>query len=222
MAVLTYNVPHRKTYDTLCLLKAKGYEDVAVFGQKMTYVKKRQPLIAHRPELNMDIPDAKTLCKNFGYGYSEGDFGETVTEKYDDAVFLLCGAGLLPESFVAGHRIINAHPGIIPAARGLDAYKWSIWYGLPVGVTTHIIGEYVDAGEVIEQRRIYAGPYDTFHSLARRIYENEIDMLVGAVDKIDDEHIMMIPPEGSEIFKRMPEEIERQLLGKFEEYKKNI
>lgn len=26
--VLTYNVAHRKTYDTLCLLKARGYEDV--------------------------------------------------------------------------------------------------------------------------------------------------------------------------------------------------
>ena len=30
IAVLTYNQPHRKTYDTICLLKAKGYENVRV------------------------------------------------------------------------------------------------------------------------------------------------------------------------------------------------
>ena len=53
IAVLTYNQKHRKTYDTLCLLKAKGYSNVRVFGQPMTYRKKRYPLIEHRPEQNM-------------------------------------------------------------------------------------------------------------------------------------------------------------------------
>ena len=28
VAVLTYNQKHRKTYDTLCLLKANGYQNV--------------------------------------------------------------------------------------------------------------------------------------------------------------------------------------------------
>ena len=37
IAVLTYNQPHRKTYDTICLLKAKGYENVVVYAQEMTY-----------------------------------------------------------------------------------------------------------------------------------------------------------------------------------------
>ena len=167
----------------------------------------------------MSIPDTKELCGNLGYECITGHFEDMIGNEYDDSVFLLCGAGLLGEEFVSRHRIINAHPGYSPLARGLDAYKWSIWYDLSLGVTTHLIGEYVDAGEVIERRDIKIYPYDTFHSVAQRIYENEIDMLVGAIDRIDDEHEMIIPPEGSELFKRMPEEKEIELFERFDGYK---
>ncbi len=217
ISVLTYNVPHRKTYDTLCLLKARGYEDVSVFAQPMKYVKKRQPLIVHRPALNVSIPDTKTLCANFGYTYEETDFSALDS----DSVFLLCGAGLLPDEFVKSHTIINSHPGFVPKARGLDSYKWSVWYGIPIGATTHIIGKYIDAGEIIERRMIEIKPEDTFHTLALRLYETEIDMLVTAIEKIDEEHEMIIPEE-TEIFKRMPEETEEKLLGRFEEYKREM
>lgn len=219
IAVLTYNVRHRKTYDTLCLLKTFGYNNITVFAQPMTYVKKRQPLIVHRPELNMHIPEPRELCANLGYEYIEGDFKDSIDRRYDNTIFLLCGAGLLPDEFVSSYRIVNSHPGYIPLARGLDAYKWSIWYGLPVGVTTHFLGSYVDAGEVIERRIIEVRENDTFHAVAQRIYENEIDMLVNAVEKVDEEHEFMIPLEGSELFKRMPEGKEQDLFRKFDEYK---
>lgn len=212
IGVLTYNQKHRKTYDTLCLLKVRGYENVTVFAQAMTYVKKSYPLVSHRPELIMDIPNPKELCHHLGYEYREGNFEDAIKE--DDAIYLLCGAGLLPESFVKSHRIINSHPGYSPYARGLDAYKWSIYYGLPLGVTTHYLGEHIDAGEVIERRQIFIKQYDTFHLVAQRIYENEVDMLVNAIQKADDEHEYIIPD--NEVFKRMDKEKEKTLFDKFE------
>lgn len=215
IGVLTYNQKHRKTYDTLCLLRAKGYEDVTIYAQAMTYVKKSYPLIPHRPELIMDIPDSKTLCRRLGYEYIEGDFEDTI--KDNDSIYLLCGAGLLKESFVKAHKIINSHPGYIPDARGLDAYKWSVYYGLPLGVTTHYLGEYIDAGEIIERRRVNIKQYDTFHSVAQRIYENEIDMLVSAIEKTNDKHEYIIPV--NDVFRRMPKEKEQLLFDKFEELK---
>lgn len=216
IAVLTYNQKHRKTYDTLCLLKAKGYQNVKVYAQSMTYTKKRFPLINHRPEQMMSIPIPKELCSNFGYEYIEGNFNETITD--EDMLYLLCGAGLLENTFVKSHRIINSHPGYIPLARGLDAYKWSIYYDIPLGVTTHFLGDYVDAGEIIEQREIEIGMYDTFHSVAQRIYENEIDMLVGAVELVDKEHRFAIP-KSNDVFRRMPCELEKKLFEAFEQYK---
>ena len=216
IAVLTYNIPHRKTYDTICLLKAKGYKDVIVYAQKMTYQKKKYPLISHRPEIIMDIPGPKVLCENFGYEYKEIPF-EEINEP-TDTLFLLCGAGLLPDSFISKYKIVNSHPGYIPYARGLDAYKWSIYNDLPIGVTTHLLGKYVDAGEVIERREIKIGKWDTFHLVSQKVYENEIDMLVHAIELIDEPH-MFIVPEKEEFFKRMPEEKEKELFKKFEERK---
>ena len=77
-----------------------------------------------------------------------------------------CGSA--DEEFISRYRIINSHPGYIPLARGLDSFKWALYYHLPIGVTTHFLGEYVDAGEVIERREIPINDTDTFHSLALR------------------------------------------------------
>lgn len=216
IAILTYNQSHRKTYDTICLLKANGYNNVIVYAQAMTYTKKRYPLISHRPSIIMNIPNIKELCNNFNYKYVEDDF-KNINES-NTTIFLLCGAGLLPDDFISSYKIVNSHPGYIPYARGLDAYKWSIYNNLPIGVTTHFLGRYVDAGEVIERREIIIEKWDTFHSIAQKIYENEIDMLVNAINLIDEEHEYIVPIN-DEIFKRMDEEHEKELFGKFEERK---
>ncbi len=216
IAVLTYNQKHQKTYDTLCLLKARGYQNVKIYAQPMSYTKKYFPLVNHRPELLTSIPDPRELCGNFGYEYMEGDFNSTATDK--NALYLLCGAGLLENGFVKSRRIINSHPGYIPLARGLDAYKWSVHFGLPIGVTTHFLGDYIDAGEIIEQREIKVGKYDTFHAVAQRVYENEIDMLVGAVALAEEKHRFIIP-DSNETFRRMPHELEENLFADFEKYK---
>ena len=229
IGVLTYK-KHRKTYDTLCLLKARGYKNVTVFAQPFTYQKKKWPLITHRPGLIVDIPEPADLAANLGYKYIEGAFADTiltdshngnaadyedVREDRKDRIFLLCGAGLLPDSFIASHRIVNSHPGFIPLARGLDSYKWSLYLGLTIGVTTHFLGVYVDGGEVIERREIRPTPYDTFHSVAQRVYENEIDMLVGALERLDEKHIFIVPDENIAPFRRMPEDKERELIERF-------
>ena len=216
VAVLTYNQKHRKTYDTLCLLKANGYQNVKIYAQPMTYTKKHMPLINHRPVQNMLIPEPKELCSNFGYEYIEGDFNSKITD--NSAIYLLCGAGLLEKEFVRSHQIINAHPGYIPLARGLDAYKWSIYYDFPIGVTTHFLGDYIDAGEIIEQRELKVGKYDTFHAVAQRVYENEIDMLVGAIELADKQHEFVMP-KSNDVFRRMPNNLEETLLEVFENYK---
>lgn len=218
IAILTYDQKHRKTYDTLCLLKSRGYQAVKVYAQSMTYIKKRYPLINHRPEQITFIPKTDQICKYFDYEYIEGNFNKTIINKGTDTLYLLCGAGLLDNEFVKKYKIINSHPGYIPYARGLDAYKWSIYYDLPIGVTTHFLGDYIDAGEVIEQREISIKKYDTFHSVAQQIYENEIDMLVNAIELADKNHKFILP-ESENIFGRMSYELEERLLESFENYK---
>lgn len=220
IAVLTYPIKHRKTFDVLSLLKANGYMDVKVFAIPFHYTKKKFPLISHRPEMNYDIPDICTLCENFGYEYQTGQLEEFNIE--NDRIVLIAGAGIITDEFVKSHTVLNAHPGYVPNCRGLDALKWAIIEKQPIGVTTHIIGDYVDAGEVIERRNIEVNPYDTFHALSQRVYENEVSMLVEAISKLHTVEIMNVNPDGYPLHKRMPEEIEKTLFDAFEEYKKIV
>lgn len=217
IAVLTYPIKHRKTFDVLSLLKANGYTDVKVFATPFHYTKKKFPLIAHRPEMNYEIPDICTLCKNFGYEYVVGQLDEFNIET--SRIVLVAGAGIIPDEFIKSHTVLNAHPGYVPNCRGLDALKWAIIEKQPIGVTSHVIGDYVDAGDIIERRKIEVCQYDTFHALAQRVYENEVSMLVEAIDKLHHEKTTFISPEGYPLHKRMPEDIEQNLFKAFEEYK---
>lgn len=215
IGVLTYDVRHRKTYDILSLLKADGHNDVVVYASPMKYIKKKFPLYEHRPELINGTPNPDVLCKNLNYKYVVGNIENFNID--NDRVLLIGGAGILPDEFVREHVIINSHPGYIPLCRGLDSFKWAITNNQPIGVTTHLIGDYVDAGYVIERKKIEVYLNDTFHSLAYRVYENEISMLIDALNKYD--NTTLILPGNNEVHKRMPLELEEQLIVNFENYK---
>lgn len=220
IAVLTYPVKHRKTYDLLSLLKANGYADVKVYALPFCYHKKHFPIIQHRPDMNFQIPEIAELCSNLGFLY---EYRELKSVSIDnDRIVLIAGAGILPQEFVNRHIIINAHPGYIPNCRGLDALKWAIAEMQPIGVTTHILGSEVDGGKIIERKIIDIYTTDTFHSVAQRVYENEISMLVAAIEKIDDRYLDAVSVENYEIHKRMPRDIEMNLMEMFEQYKRTF
>lgn len=217
IGVLTYHgVPHRKTYDVLCLLKAKGYQNITVYAVPMHYKKTFKPLIEHRPKMHLDL-DAQMLCNNFDYQYV---YGQQFTEfKYENKqILLVCGAGILKKDLLKKCRVVNAHPGYIPNCRGLDALKWAIYERQPIGVTTHLIGDEVDAGEIIERVVIPVHKQDTFHAVAYRVFEEECKLLVSAIEKIDEPHIY-IDAGQYPLHRRMPMEIESELMLKFEKLK---
>ena len=220
IAVLTYPVKHRKTFDFLSLLKVNGYSDVKVFAIPYHYKKVKFPLIEHRPEMIYDVPEIGDICRNLSYDYYEGNLDDFNIES--DRLVLIAGAGILPDKFIKTHVVVNAHPGYIPNCRGLDALKWAIVEMQPIGVTSHLLGDFVDAGDVIERRMIPVKPNDTFHAIAQRVYENEVSILVGAIKKLSLQKTTFISPENYTLHKRMPKDIETGLLEAFESYKKAI
>jgi len=138
IGILTYNAPHRKTYDVLCLLKTKAYQNVRVYATPLQYEKSFRPIYNHRPDTPPYIPDTASICAQFGYCYVEGKLSDW--DIPEDEILLICGAGIIPEEFLRKHTIFNAHPGYLPYCRGLDAYKWAIYEDMPISVTTHLLG----------------------------------------------------------------------------------
>ncbi len=72
------------------------------------------------------------------------------------------------------NRIMNIHPSLLPAFRGLDAQKAAFDYGVRIaGCTVHFVEEGVDEGPIIIQAAVPVEPSDTAEDLRQRILEQE-------------------------------------------------
>jgi phosphoribosylglycinamide formyltransferase-1 len=79
-------------------------------------------------------------------------------------------------------RVINVHPGLLPAFPGLDAVQQALDYGVKVfGVTVHFVDHGVDTGPVILQRAIELPDAQDPGQVLERLHEVEHDLLVDAV-----------------------------------------
>ncbi len=87
---------------------------------------------------------------------------------------LICLAGfmrILSGSFVAAWRdaILNIHPSLLPAFRGLETHARALAAGAKIaGVTVHIVTEELDDGPILAQAAVAVRPDDTPESLAER------------------------------------------------------
>lgn len=207
IGIIAYREPHRKSYDVITRAKALGY-NVIVFAWPMNYQKVFKPIWEHRPRISTTI-DTMELCNNLGVDWLVDSNGAM---SYCNCI-LVAGGGIVDPELVRAHKIINAHPGYLPYARGLDALKWSILNGYPIAVTTHYLGDEIDSGAIIAQRIVPIYFEDTFHSLAQRVYDMEIDMLFKAIGREASEYI---EDTSYPVRKRMPHHQELRMMEAFE------
>lgn len=83
---------------------------------------------------------------------------------------------LLSSGFVARwrDRIVNIHPSLLPAYKGLDTHARAIAAGdAEAGCSVHIVTEELDAGAVLAQARVRIVPGDTADTLAARVLAQE-------------------------------------------------
>jgi phosphoribosylglycinamide formyltransferase-1 len=128
---------------------------------------------------------------------------------------LLATGNIVQEEIAVNYKVINSHPGYLPVIKGLDALKWAILLKENIGVTTHFINAEVDGGVIIERKLVPVYYEDTFHNVAYRQYEMEVDMLVNSI-RIKPDNIP-IQESKFETFRRMPHRLEHRMLKKFEE-----
>ena len=210
--VLTYNAPHKKTQDLLFRLKLKGYDNVNVLATPWEVRKNFSPLIPHRKFNTLDSTPSN-LCEKLGYSFSEIELKNL---KIGDEWILIGGAGMLSEEVVSSGRVINSHPAYLPYVRGLDSLKWAIYDSKPIGVTTHIISDECDAGKLIRKELVPLYSWDTFHSVAQRQYELEIDMMVDSIEDVKTATLEELSTTKSEPMRRMTHRHEMRLMKRFQ------
>ena len=82
-------------------------------------------------------------------------------------------------------RIINIHPSLLPAFKGLRAWEQALVAGVPeTGCSVHFVNRDVDAGEIIAQRRVPVLAGDTPETLHARIQVAEHELFPAALAKV--------------------------------------
>lgn len=71
-------------------------------------------------------------------------------------------------------QVVNIHPSLLPAFKGLEAWKQALDYGVKVtGCTVHFVDQGMDSGPIILQAPVEVKDDDTPESLHQRIQKEE-------------------------------------------------
>jgi phosphoribosylglycinamide formyltransferase-1 len=111
---------------------------------------------------------------------SREEFDNAIDARLRDAgVDLVCLAGfmrILSDGFVRKwqDRMINIHPSLLPAFRGIEVHEQAIAAGVRIsGCTVHYVVPELDAGPPIAQAAVPVHVSDTPETLAARVLEAE-------------------------------------------------
>jgi phosphoribosylglycinamide formyltransferase-1 len=100
-----------------------------------------------------------------------------VLREYDTGLLLLAGYfRILGTEIIEAYKqkILNIHPSLLPAFKGLHAQKQAFEYGVKVaGCTVHFVDEGLDSGPIIIQKCVPVLSGDTEETLTDRILEQE-------------------------------------------------
>ncbi|MCC5972566.1 MAG: LLM class flavin-dependent oxidoreductase [Rubellimicrobium sp.] len=105
-----------------------------------------------------------------------------------DWLFSIANLDLLPQSVLslAARGAVNFHDGPLPRYAGLNAPVWAILNGeAQHGVTWHLIGGGVDAGDILEQRMFDILPTDTALTVNQKCYAAAIEGFPSVIARLE-------------------------------------
>jgi formyltetrahydrofolate-dependent phosphoribosylglycinamide formyltransferase len=162
--------------------------------------RRRDPERAYRIALvASNVPEARglVLARRYGFerwshshkGMGRAEFDgllDAELRRHDVEVVALAGyMRLLSADFIRNWegRILNIHPSLLPAYRGLDTHRRALLAGEEYGgCSVHIVTEELDAGPVLARARVRILPRDDEATLAARVLEAEHKLYPQALD----------------------------------------
>lgn len=213
VSIITYDTSHAKTADIFLQMRGDSDIEISFLLAPFTPRPEREVLLRHRPNQFVG-PTIRNLAAYYGLEVWEYEHRRQAVEESDYLV--IGGANILEPELANCGKIINGHAGIIPMVRGLDAFKWAILDGKPIGNTLHIIDEHADAGSIIHQELTPIFPEDTLQTFADRHYQIEICMLARFKDYLN--RGAKFDYAVAEPRKRMPLVIEQEMIAAFPAY----
>jgi phosphoribosylglycinamide formyltransferase 1 len=151
--------------------------------------------------------DAAIATEVIPHGAFSTEFGfENAIDRalHEHAVAVVCLAGfmrVLSPWFVERwrDRLLNIHPSLLPAFRGLDTHRRVLAAGVRfTGCTVHLVRAEVDAGPIVVQAAVPVRQDDTEDSLAARVlaaehrcYPMALELLASGRAQVIDERVVI-------------------------------
>ena len=146
------------------------------------------------------LPTRIIRRKDFDTRYDhEAAIASTIHDNGSEYVFLAGYMAILSGNFVnqfAG-KMINIHPSLLPAFRGLNTHKRAIDENVKThGVSVHLVTAALDEGPIIAQASLPVMAGDTTESLAARVLQLEHQIYPFVLFGLA-KQILFLSPEGA-------------------------
>jgi phosphoribosylglycinamide formyltransferase-1 len=124
-----------------------------------------------------------------------------LVDRFEPDLVVLAGfMRILTPAFVQRYtgRLINIHPSLLPALRGLDTHRRALREGLSEhGASVHFVTEELDDGPVIIQARVPVLADDDVETLAARVLHEEHRLYVEALRLLAEKRVRW---DGKQLF----------------------
>lgn len=179
-------------------LAAAGHEIVAVYSQPDKPVGRKQIL----------EPTAVKVCANkMGIPVYQPASLRNETElelmksHAPEAVVVVAYGKLIPADMlrIAPLGFVNVHGSILPKYRGAAPIQWAVVNGeAESGVTTMLLSEGMDTGDILEIAKTKIGENETAGELFGRLSLMGAELIVSTIDKLSRGELTPIPQNESE------------------------
>ena len=168
---------------TLQKLIDEKYDIAAVFAQPDKPVGRQQILTPPETkvlaqEYNIPVYQPKTL--------RDGEAYKVLKELNPDAIVVVAYGKILPKEILdlPKYGCINGHASLLPKLRGASPIQWAIVTGEKVtGVTTMLMDEGMDTGDILETAVIDIGDEETAEELFDRLSVISADLMISTLKK---------------------------------------
>jgi methionyl-tRNA formyltransferase len=172
--------------------------------------RKNLALVVTRPDRpkgrgrNVIPPPVKEVAINLGYEVDQpksvgtAEFENRIAKYKPDIIVVVAFGHIIPKNILEIPKIatINIHASILPKYRGPAPIQWAIINGeLETGVTTMLIDEGLDTGDILLSKKIKIYPHDTSATLHDRLADLSADLLIQTIESFETGDIIPMPQD---------------------------
>ncbi len=120
-------------------------------------------------------------------GEAEERYIEAISARCPDLIVLAGFMRIIKTRFIQAFsgKVINLHPSLLPAFKGLDGIGQAFRYGVKyAGCTVHYVTEDVDGGPILDQAVIRIDEKDTLESLEGKVHRAEHELLPAVIARL--------------------------------------